>query len=91
MRVEARVQHVQEVLRVPKLLVGRRGSAPRVPVVRVRRERGHLADDAHNLLILRRVRAINVPALQRRVLFRVEGGQGVEAGEYDAHGVRVVR
>lgn len=63
---------------------------PRVAVVRVRRERGHLTDDTHDLLVLDVVAGVDGPALQRRVLLGVKSGEGVETREDNAHRVRVV-
>ena len=56
----------------------------------MRRERGHLPDDTHDLLVLDVVAGVDGPALQRRVLLGVKSGEGVETREDHAHGVRVV-
>ena len=45
MPVQTRVQHVQEVFRVPQVLIRMRGNAPGVPVVRVRGEGAASVDE----------------------------------------------
>jgi hypothetical protein len=59
-------------------------------VVRRRRERGHLADQPHDLLILHLAALVDVLPSERWVLLGVAGGQRGEAGQERAHRVRVV-
>jgi hypothetical protein len=77
-------------LRVAEPLVRRRRLAPREAVVRRRRERRHLADQPHDLLVLDLPALVDMLPRERGVLLGVAGGKRSEAGQQRAHRVRVV-
>ena len=74
----ARVQHVQEILRIPQPLVGAGGPAAGRAVVGERRDGRHLGHEARNLLVLHLARLVHALPRQGGVLLGVAGGQGAQ-------------
>mmetsp|Transcript_2581 Transcript_2581/g.4624 ORF Transcript_2581/g.4624 Transcript_2581/m.4624 type:complete len:291 (-) Transcript_2581:701-1573(-) len=86
-----RIEHVQKVFRVGEVLVGLARPAAGPAMIRVRRQRGHLPQQSHNLFVANLGGTVNGAASKRGVLLRVVAAQRGDAGNKDRHRVRVMR